>query len=574
MISEFNSLRLSNITKIILLILSVILLILILFLMNFYLNEKNDYTSKIEISEIYKTNKKFQEKIKNIEILLNILGRVIVENNYKSPQKINSVFSKYIDYYENHLDIATKNDNPLLIQYLYNNSNIKIDRFSGIEKYNQNSNNYDDLMKNAKNNSWKIIFDNTNKFLLKNDYIFSIAFGIKNKNKDFPGMFLVHLNKDHLNNFINYPGNIFVFDEKCNLLFVNNAIELTNQQHQIDCHNNNYNKESNQINKIINNNSTNSYNVNYKDLIFLFEPSKFIFYSFFSIVKNNLYLFLVIILVLVITLFTSIILYALHLKIRKQEKLFDYYTSDHNLNINEFLEKIKDLNYLIESDKELTNELKIISNLIPVLSQNISSNIYNIVNTSKKLLEYCKPNVVEVKDLKNLYHQVIKIEYKKSLYKNYNNVNIYQKSSQLPIKSLFQDFNKDLKNHKIHCKFLKNCFISDLKILGNSNLIKTMLIELISKFYETCDVNFVTINTQDDLKLKKAAITLEGNLNLDELDKAVLRIDFPKTTIINDILLSSKGLLFAKFIIKIHNGILKVKKTNNKVLIKLLFNKI
>ncbi len=167
MISEFNSLRLINITKIILLILSVILLILILFLMNFYPNEKNDYTSKIEISEIYKTNKKFQEKIKNIEILLNILGRVIVENNYKSPQKINSVFSKYIDYYENHLDIATKNDNPLLIQYLYNNSNIKIDRFSGIEKYNQNSNNYDDLMKNAKNNSWKIIFDNTNKFLLK-----------------------------------------------------------------------------------------------------------------------------------------------------------------------------------------------------------------------------------------------------------------------------------------------------------------------------------------------------------------------------------------------------------------------
>ncbi len=59
MISEFNSLRLSNITKIILLILSVILLILILFLMNFYLNEKNDYTSKIEISEIYKTNKKY-----------------------------------------------------------------------------------------------------------------------------------------------------------------------------------------------------------------------------------------------------------------------------------------------------------------------------------------------------------------------------------------------------------------------------------------------------------------------------------------------------------------------------------
>ena len=254
MISEFNSLRLSNITKIILLILSVILLILILFLINFYLNEKNDYTSKIETSAIYETNKKFQEKIKNIEILLNILGRVIVENNYKSPEKINSVFSKYINYYENHLGIATKNDNPLLIQYLYkyNNSNIRIDRFNGIEKYNnQNSNNSDDLIKNAKDNSWKIIFDNTNKFLLKNDYIFSIAFGIKNKNQDFFGVFLVHLNKDHLNNFINYLGNISVFDQKCNLLFASNAIELTNKQHQIDCQNNNYNKESNQINKII-----------------------------------------------------------------------------------------------------------------------------------------------------------------------------------------------------------------------------------------------------------------------------------------------------------------------------------
>jgi hypothetical protein len=157
-------------------------------------------------------------------------------------------------------------------------------------------------------------------------------------------MFLVHLNKDHLNNFINYLGNISVFDQKCNLLFANNAIELTNKQHQIDCHNNNYNKESNQINKIISDNSINSYNVHYKDLIFLFEPNKFITYSFFSIIKNNLYLFLVIILVLVTTLFTSIILYALHLKIRKQEKLFDYYTSDNNLNINEFLEKIKDLN--------------------------------------------------------------------------------------------------------------------------------------------------------------------------------------------------------------------------------------
>jgi hypothetical protein len=89
-----------------------------------------------------------------------------------------------------------------------------------------------------------------------------------------------------------------------------------------------------------------------------------------------------------------------------------------------------------------------------------------------------------------------------------------------------------------------------------------MLIELINKYYEACDVNFITISIQDDLKLKKVAITLEGNLNLDEFDKSILRIDFPKTTIINDILLSSKGLLFAKFIIKIHNGIFKVKKTN------------
>ena len=99
MISEFNSLRLSNITKIILLILSITLLILILFLITFYINEKNEHESGIELSEISQTNKKFQEKIKNIEILLNILGEVIVNNNYQNLQKINSIFSRYINYY-------------------------------------------------------------------------------------------------------------------------------------------------------------------------------------------------------------------------------------------------------------------------------------------------------------------------------------------------------------------------------------------------------------------------------------------------------------------------------------------
>ena len=232
MISEFNSLRLSNITKIILLILSITLLILILFLITFYINEKNEHESGLELSEISQTNKKFQEKIKNIEILLNILGEVIVNNNYQNLQKINSIFSRYINYYENHLGIISKNDNPLLIQYLYHNSNIKIDRFGGIEKHNKNTANYNNLMKNAKSNSWQIIFDNTSHFLLKNDYIFSIAFGIKNKNKAFSGIFLVHLNKGNLHDFINYAGHISVFDKKCNLIFANKSIKTTNKQHQ------------------------------------------------------------------------------------------------------------------------------------------------------------------------------------------------------------------------------------------------------------------------------------------------------------------------------------------------------
>ena len=100
-----------------------------------------------------------------------------------------------------------------------------------------------------------------------------------------------------------------------------------------------------------------------------------------------------------------------------------------------------------------------------------------------------------------------------------------------------------------------------------------MLLELMSKFYDISDSNLI-IDIHDDVKLKKIEITLEGSLDLNEFHKKILRVDFPKTTIINNFLFLSKGLLFAKFIMKIHNGNLKVKKTGNVILTKLLFNKI
>ena len=386
MIHEFNSLRLSNITKIILLILSVISLILILFLINFYSKEEKQYKSNLELLEISETNKIFQEKIKNIEILLNILGRVIVENNYKDPKKINAVFSKYINYYENHLGIISENESPLLIQYIHHNSNIKVDRFNGIEEYNKDSNGCNKIMEGAREKSWELIFDDTNDFLYKNDYVSSIAFGIKNKTEDFFGMFLVHLNKDHITNLVNYSGNLSVFNEGCNPIFSNKSVSMANQNHKEHCANIHKTKK---IEKSPNNKLASLYSINYKDLTFIFEPNRIIHPKsyFFSIVKNNS--FLIIILILIITLFTYIILYAVHLKILKQEKLFDYYINnknpDNNLSINEFLEKIKTLNHLIESNKELTNELQQISNLTLLTSQNINNNINNITKLAEKL---------------------------------------------------------------------------------------------------------------------------------------------------------------------------------------------
>lgn len=132
MLSFFRSIRLSKISKLLLIVMSSIFIIIILSLVGVHLKEQNEKIHNDNLAEIEQTHVKFQEKIKNIEILLNILGRVIIENNYSKPEKIYSVFSKYINYYEKHLNIATKHENPLLIQILNKYGDIKVDRFSGI----------------------------------------------------------------------------------------------------------------------------------------------------------------------------------------------------------------------------------------------------------------------------------------------------------------------------------------------------------------------------------------------------------------------------------------------------------
>ena len=134
MLSFFRSIRLSKISKLLLIVMSSIFITIILSLVGIYIKEQNEKIHNNNLAEIEQTHVQFQEKIKNIEILLNILGRVIAENNYSHPEKIYSVFSKYINYYEKHLNIATRQENPLLIQFLNKFGNIKIDRFSGIAK--------------------------------------------------------------------------------------------------------------------------------------------------------------------------------------------------------------------------------------------------------------------------------------------------------------------------------------------------------------------------------------------------------------------------------------------------------
>ena len=88
---------------------------IILYLWMLYLKEQGEKNHNDYLVNVKQTHDKFRKKIENIEILLNIIGSVIIENNYYKLEEIYSVFSQYIDYYEKHLNIASKDENPLLI---------------------------------------------------------------------------------------------------------------------------------------------------------------------------------------------------------------------------------------------------------------------------------------------------------------------------------------------------------------------------------------------------------------------------------------------------------------------------
>ena len=118
---------------------------------------------------------------------------------------------------------------------------------------------------------------------------------------------------------------------------------------------------------------------------------------------------------------------------------------DNNLSINEFLEKIKTLNHLIESNKELTNELQQISNLTLLTSQNINNNINNITKLAEKLTKNYKPNNKEINNFKNLHYQVLRSKYETLIHKDNkvdNYTNLYLKKSEILLKDFFKNYSK------------------------------------------------------------------------------------------------------------------------------------
>jgi hypothetical protein len=58
------------------------------------------------------------------------------------------------------------------------------------------------------------------------------------------------------------------------------------------------------------------------------------------------------------------------------------------------------------------------------------------------------------------------------------------------------------------------------------------------------------------------------------MHKKIIKIDFPRSTAINSLLFLSQGLLYARFIMKIHSGSLKIKKNDKVIITKLLFDEI
>jgi len=560
---------------------SSIFFIIILTLVGILLKEQNEKVHNDNLAEIEQTHVKFQEKIKNIEILLNILGRVIIENNYSRPEKIYSVFSKYINYYEKHLNIATKHENPLLIQFLNKHGTTRVDRFSGITKC-ESTDACLNLMDNTRKESWKIHFDNTNKALLNDDYISSLLFGLADKEEGYFGVLLVHLNKGNISNFINYSGLIMALDKECKFIFSNKNIDTSNFQ------DNNFVNYCKNINNVENigkidwqerKKMPNLYNLKYKDLILIFEPNKraYSINNFYSIITNKTYIAAFIVLLILFLIMTF--LYILHSKIKKQEEQFDSYVNNKSYNKTNFsyiLEKVKDLSQSIKTNQEKTDELELIGELIPIISQNINDNIYRILS----FIDEYKENYLDNGDSKLKttadYFKVLKFKNNTSIYKNFlyeDNDDFTLAKSKIVLKEFLEDTLSEINEYGVNCTWNKK-YNSNSLIFGDKNLIKIMLFELLTEFYGNTDLSNIKINLQKEVKLKKISLVIEGRLNLEEMHKKIIKIDFPRSTAINSLLFLSKGLLYAKFIMKIHNGSLKIKKNDKVVVTKLLFDEI
>jgi hypothetical protein len=569
MLNVFKLMRLSKISKYILIIISIVFIAIILYLWMLYLKEQGEKNHNDYLVNVKQTHDKFRKKIENIEILLNIIGSVIIENNYYKLEEIYSVFSQYIDYYEKHLNIASKDENPLLIQFLNKDADVKVDRFSGITKCN-GTKACINLIEIAHKNSWKVHFDNIKQELLKNDYILSLVFGLVDKNEKYFGVLLVHLNKENISNFIDYSGLITVLDKECNFIFSNKSNDAYSAKYNrfmSFCKSVNNNKNIQDVNWQKRKNMSTLYHINYKDLIFIFEPNEHkephSLDRFYSVITNEVYISMIVI--LIVLFFTILLLFLLHLKIRKQEEQFDSYVDNksyNKINFSHVLERVKNLNQSIEIDKEKTDELELISELIPVITHNINDNLSGILS----FIDTYEKTYLDGANKKSNDA----IDYFKRQFKFRSHRHFTLTKSRIVLNKFLNNVLNEYGFSFSLSKFDNGNFL----IYGDKNLIKTMVFELLTKFYEYKQPNNVNVSIKKDSGMKKIIITMEGKLDLEEIHKKIIKIDFPRSTVINELLFITKGLLYAKFIMKIHNGSLKIKKNDEIITVKLFFDEI
>ena len=283
--------------------------------------------------------------------------------------------------------------------------------------------------------------------------------------------------------------------------------------------------------------------------------------------------------VLIVLFLINTFLYILHSKIKKQEEQFDSYVNNKSYNKTNFsyvLEKLKNLSQSIVTDQEKTDELELIGGLIPIISQNINDNIYRTLSFIDEHEEnYSDKGDNKLKSAAD-YSKLFKFKSNTSIYKNFlyeDNHDFTLAKSKILLKEFLENILGEINEYGVNCTWNKECNNNSL-ILGDKNLIKIMLFELLTEFYENADLSNIKINLQREAKLKKVSLVIKGRLNLEEIHKKIIKIDFPRSTAINSLLFLSKGLLYAKFIMKIHNGSLKIKKNDKVIVTKLLFDEI